>query len=105
QFLVEKQVGQLYRVAKQDDISVIAFGLKVDFRGQLFPGSKRLLEVADNIEKLPTMCSCGSQAEFNTRSVDGNYVFEGDQVVIDGEQAVTYDSVCGSCYMKNGGII
>lgn len=105
QFLSEEQVGQLYQVAKEDEISVIAFGLKTDFRSRLFPGSQRLLELADNIEKLPTMCRCGSQAEFNTRKINDSYVFEGSQVAIDGEQAVTYDSLCGSCYVKEGGSV
>lgn len=105
QFLNDEQIGQLYQVAKEDEISVIAFGLRTDFRGKLFPGSMRLMEVADNIEKLPTMCRCGSQAEFNTRKIDDVYVFEGSQVAIDGEQAVTYDSLCGSCYVKEGGNI
>ena len=105
QFLQETQIGDLFKIAKLDDISVIAFGLKMDFRSKLLSGSERLLELADNIEKLPTMCLCGSQAEFNTRKVDGQYVFEGEQVAIDGEHSVTYDSLCGSCYMQEGGII
>lgn len=105
QFLTREQIGQLFEVAKVDDISVIAHGLRTDFRTDVFPGSQRLLEIADNIEKLPTMCFCGSQAEFNTRRVDGNYVFDGNQVAIDGEGHVTYDSLCGSCYLQNGGTI
>lgn len=100
QFFTASQVDQLLKLAKIDNISVIAYGLRADFRSQLFPGSTRLFEVADNIEKLPTMCHCGNQAEFNTRMLDGAFVFEGDQVAIDGEQAVTYDSLCGSCYLK-----
>ena len=99
QFLHEQLVDQLYEVAKLDDISVITFGLRADFLTKLFPGSKRLFEIADNLEKLPTMCRCGSQAEFNCRQVDGEFVFEGEQVAIDGEQAVTYDSLCGTCYL------
>lgn len=51
------------------------------------------------------MCLCGSQAEFNTRKTNGNYIFEGSQVAIDGEDSVEYDSLCGSCYMQKGGII
>ncbi len=100
QFLRPKQVEELFDIAKQDDTSVIAYGLRADFRTELFPGSKRLLELADNIEKLPTMCRCGSQAEFNCRKADDQYVFEGAQVAIDGEQAITYDSLCGSCYTE-----
>lgn len=98
QFLSEEQIDQLFDVAKLDKISVIAYGLRADFRRELFPGSKRLFELADNIEKLPTMCRCGSQAEFNCRKVGDSYVFEGDQVAIDGEETVAYDSLCGNCY-------
>lgn len=105
QFLTEKQISQLFHVAKDHGISVICYGLRADFRNQMFPGSKRLFEVVDNIEKLPTMCFCGSQAEFNTRKVNGKYVFEGDQVAIDGEDAVDYDSLCGRCYIREGGTI
>ena len=105
QFLTEAQISQLFRLAKNHDISVICYGLRADFLTHTFPGSKRLFEVADNIEKLPTMCFCGSQAEFNTRKVGGGYVFEGDQVAIDGEQAVEYDSLCGKCYQREGGRI
>lgn len=99
QFLQPEQVDQLLEVAKLDSTSVIAYGLRTDFRRQMFPGSKRLLELADNIEKLPTMCNCGSQAEFNTRKENGKYVFVGNQVAIDGEASVTYDSLCGKCYL------
>lgn len=105
QFLTPAQVSQLYRLAKDNDISVICFGLRADFRNHMFPGAKRLFEIVDNIEKLPTMCFCGSQAEFNTRKVDGVYVFDGDQVAIDGDGEVTYDSLCGTCYVREGGVI
>ncbi len=99
QFLTPEQVDQLLEIAKFDDVSVIAYGLRADFQSKMFPGSKRLMEVADNIEKLPTMCICGSQAEFNTRIIDGRYVFSGDQVAIDGLDA-TYNSLCGKCYLS-----
>jgi thymidine kinase len=99
QFLSAKQVDQLFDVAKQDDISVIAYGLRTDFQTSLFPGSTRLLELADNLEKLPTMCRCENQAEFNCRKIGDAYVFNGDQVAIDGEEAVTYTSLCGTCYL------
>lgn len=104
QFLSPEQISQLYALAKQHDISVICYGLRADFQTKLFPGSQRLLEVADNIEKLPTMCFCGAQAEFNTRKVDGKYVFSGDQVAIE-KGDVTYDSLCGRCYVREGGVI
>lgn len=105
QFLNEAQISELFRLAKNHDISVICYGLRADFKTEMFPGSKRLFEVADNVEKLPTMCFCGSQAEFNTRKVNGKYIFEGDQVAIDGKDEVQYDSLCGICYQNEGGII
>lgn len=98
QFLRPAQIDQLFEVAKQDNISVIAYGLRTDFRSKLFPGSMRLMELADTIEKLPTMCRCGSQAEFNCRQINDTFVFEGEQVAIDGEGDVTYSSLCGTCY-------
>lgn len=105
QFLTPEQISQLFHIAKFHDISVICYGLRADFKTQMFPGSRRLFEIADNIEKLPTMCFCCSQAEFNTRKIDGEYVFDGDQVAIDGEQSVEYDSLCGRCYIERGGTI
>ncbi|MDN5687976.1 MAG: thymidine kinase [Brachybacterium sp.] len=102
QFLDPAQIDQLFRIAKQDGISVICYGLRTDFRTATFPGAQRLFELADNVEKLPTMCRCGSQAEFNCRLVDGRYVFEGDQVAIDEARTgtVTYVSLCGPCFMQ-----
>lgn len=99
QFLTPDQVEQLLSLAKVDGVSVIAYGLRADFLSQLFPGSRRLFELADNIEKLPTMCRCGNQAEFNCRKINGTFVFQGDQVAIDGEGDVTYESLCGVCYL------
>jgi len=107
QFLSEAQIDQLHEVALLDDTSVIAYGLRTDFQRNMFPGSKRLFELANVIEKLPTMCRCDKQAEFNCRKIDGEYVFDGDQVAIDGDvtggikqQEVTYDSLCGTCYLE-----
>jgi thymidine kinase len=107
QFLEPQQIDQLYEVAKLDDTSVIAWGLRTDFQSNLFPGSKRLLELADIVEKIPTMCRCDKQAEFNTRKIGDRYVFDGAQVAIDEEHAetddsqkVTYDSLCGTCYLE-----
>jgi thymidine kinase len=99
QFLTPAQIDQLYQVAKSDGVSVICYGLRTDFLTRVFPGSLRLFELADNFEKLPTMCRCGSQAEFNCRMAHGHAVFEGDQVAIDGAALITYESLCGSCFM------
>lgn len=105
QFLTSAQISQLFHIAKEQDISVICYGLRSDFRNQMFPGSRRLFEVADNIEKLPTMCRCGRQAEFNARRLNGKFVFSGDQVAIDGEAEIDYESLCGQCYIAEGGVI
>lgn len=98
QFFTPTQVDQLWGIAKDDGISVIAHGLRTDFRGELFPGSKRLFEVADTLKELTTMCSCNQQARFNARKVDGEFVFSGDQVAIDGEGDVSYESICADCF-------
>ncbi|MDP3442856.1 MAG: thymidine kinase, partial [Ignavibacteria bacterium] len=70
QLLTEKQIDQLFNIAKHDNISVIAYGLRTDFLSDLFTGSKKLIALADNIEKIPTMCRCGSQAELNCRKIN-----------------------------------
>lgn len=100
QLLTENQIDQLFNIAKHDNISVIAYGLRTDFLSSLFAGSKRLLALADNIEKIPTMCRCGSQAEFNCRKIDNQFVFNGNQIAIDGESNITYESLCGVCYLN-----
>lgn len=100
QFLTPSQIDQLYEIAKLHDISVVAYGIRTDFQTNVFPGSKRLLELADSISKLVTMCRCGNQAEFNCRQIDGEFVFDGGQVAIDGDGTVTYTSLCGLCYYK-----
>jgi len=103
QFLTESQVDQLYELAKKHEISVIAYGLRDDFTTKLFDGSKRLFELADNIEELPAMCRCGSQAKLNARKIDGKFVFSGSQVAIDEEHAggsITYEALCGKCYLE-----
>ena len=98
QFLSEKQVNELFIFSKLTNIPVICYGLRSDFRSELFPGSKRLFELADNIEELYTICRCGKKARFNARIVNGEFTLEGNQVAIDGE--VNYESLCGKCYLK-----
>lgn len=98
QFLSEKQVDELFVFSKLTSIPVICYGLRTDFRSNLFLGSKRLFELADNIEELYTICRCGKKARFNARIVNGVFTLEGDQVAIDGE--VNYESLCGRCYLK-----
>ncbi|HWM35240.1 MAG TPA: thymidine kinase [Pseudolysinimonas sp.] len=103
QFLGEAQVDDLLRIAIIEDVPVLAYGIRTDFQTVAFPGSRRLLEVAHSLEELKTICRCGRKAVFNTRKVDGRYVFDGDQVAIDGAAQVSYDSLCGACYLEESG--
>ena len=97
QFLSESQVEELFVFSKLTNIPVICFGLRCDFRTNLFPGNKRLFELADEIEELYTICRCGRKARFNARIVNGEFTLDGDQVAIDGD--VEYESLCGKCYL------
>jgi thymidine kinase len=102
QFLSGDQVDDLLRIALIDAIPVLAYGIRTDFQTVAFPGSRRLLEVSHSLEELKTICRCGRKAIFNARLIDGAFVFDGDQVAIDGE-AVTYESLCGVCYLEESG--
>lgn len=99
QFLEPAQVDDLFRIAVLDNVPVLAYGIRTDFRTRAFPGSLRLLEVAHTLEELKTICRCGRKAIFNTRRVGEAVVFDGEQVAIDG-QDVWYESLCGSCYLQ-----
>ncbi|MET1154458.1 thymidine kinase [Arthrobacter sp.] len=102
QFLDPEQVDDLFRIAVMDDVPVLAYGIRTDFRTQAFPGAGRLLEIAHTLEELKTICRCGRKAVFNTRRVGGEIVFDGEQVAIDGED-VWYESLCGTCYLEASG--
>lgn len=100
QFLTREQVDQLLELTVKNNIPVIAYGLRTDFMTNSFPGSQRLFETAHTLEELKTICRCGRKAIFVGRKVNGTYVFEGDQVAIDGENQIEYESLCPSCYAK-----
>ena len=100
QFLTKNQVKELWLVAKLHNIPVICYGLKTTFKGELFEGSKALIELADVLEELVTICSCGHKAKFNVRKVNGEIVSNGNDVAIDGFENVTYEPMCGKCYIK-----
>jgi thymidine kinase len=105
QFLTEGQVDDLLRIAIVEGTPVLAYGIRTDFQTVAFPGSRRLLEIAHSLEELKTICRCGRKAVFNARKIDGRFVFDGDQVAIDGVD-VTYESLCGSCYLyESGGVL
>ncbi len=101
QFLNEKQVDELYYLSKKLNIAVLCFGLRCDFTMKPFPGSARLLAIADSLEELKTLCECGKRkATQNLRLVNDIPTFLGNQIAIDGEDHVTYKSVCGECYIN-----
>lgn len=99
QFLTKKQVEDLWFLTRNNDLTVFCYGLKTDFLTNSFPGSKRLFELADKIEEITTLCKCGNKAMFNLRMLNGNPIFDGDQISIDGFGDVTYIPVCGLCYI------
>ena len=102
QFMQPFQVDHLLRIAVERGVPVLAYGIRTDFLTHAFPGSARLLELAHSLEELKTICRCGRKALFNGRKVGERFVFDGDQVAIDGE-AVTYESLCASCYLEEAG--
>jgi thymidine kinase len=102
QFLEPSQVDDLLRIAVLENIPVLAYGIRTDFRTAAFPGAARLFEVAHSLEELKTICRCGRKAMFNSRLIDGRYVFDGDQVAIDGEE-VSYEALCAVCYLEESG--
>ena len=102
QFLTREQVDQAMEIAVLDNIPVLAYGIRTDFRTNGFPGSIRLLEIAHSLEELKTICRCGKKAMFNARLQNGKFIFDGDQVAIDGDQ-VTYESLCPNCYFEKLG--
>jgi thymidine kinase len=105
QFLTEGQVDDLLRIAIIESIPVLAYGIRTDFQTVAFPGSRRLLEIAHSLEELKTICRCGRKAMFNARKVGDRFVFDGDQVAID-QGEVTYESLCGACYLdESGGVL
>lgn len=92
QFLSPEQVRELCAVADFQDVPVMCYGLRADFRGELFPGSATLMALADDIEELKTICWCGKKATINARLLDGHVQTEGPQVFIGGNE--TYTSLC-----------
>jgi thymidine kinase len=110
QFLTPEQVDDLFRIAVEDGIPVMAYGIRNDFRTHAFPGSARLLAIAHSLEELKTICRCGRKAVFNGRVIGGRFVFDGDQVAIDegadgsaAPELTTYESLCGTCYLEESG--
>ena len=99
QFLSEAQIDQLRAVVNDCNVPVMCFGLRTDFQTRLFPGSRRLMEIADTIQEIKTICDCGAKATVNARVVDGYIVTEGAQVMLGGNDS--YIAMCHRCYVNN----
>lgn len=100
QFMKAEQIDQLFEIAVKIDIPIICYGLRTDFRTEGFEGSARILLLAHSIEEMKTICACGRKALFNGRKINGKFVFEGEQIAIDEQNNVEYESLCGHCYYK-----
>lgn len=101
QFLNKNQVFELFKITKLLEIPVMCYGLKSNFKGEFFEGSGALMIYADSLEEIVTICSCGKKARFNARKVNGDFVTDGEDVLIDGSnESVEYVPLCGECYIK-----
>ncbi len=99
QFFPDAQIDALRRIVNEHDIPVLCFGLRTDFLCHLFPGSRRLFEVADSVSEIKTVCSCGSNAIVNARiDRNGHVVTEGDQVLLGGNDS--YIAMCHRCWQE-----
>ncbi len=99
QFLLPEQIDQLREIVNDFSLPVMCFGLRTDFQTRLFPGSHRLMEIADTIQEIKTICDCGAKATVNAR-IDGNghIVTQGAQVVLGGNDS--YIAMCHKCYVS-----
>ena len=99
QFLTEAQIDQLRAIVDEHNVPVMCFGLRTDFQTKLFPGSLRLMEVADTIQEIKTICDCGAKATVNARiDGEGHIVTQGAQVVLGGNDS--YIAMCHKCYVR-----
>lgn len=99
QFFTEAQIDQLRRLVDEQNLPVLCFGLRTDFQTKLFPGSRRLFELADSITEIKTICACGSKATVNARiGPDGHIITQGAQVVLGGNDS--YVAMCHACWKK-----
>ncbi len=99
QFLTTAQIDELRSLVDEYNIPVMCFGLRTDFQTKLFPGSLRLMEVADTIQEIKTICDCGAKATVNARiDSNGHIVTQGAQVVLGGNDR--YIAMCHKCYVR-----
>ena len=97
QFLSKEQVEQLKDIS--EDYTVLCYGLLTNFKTELFEGSKRLVELADSLQEIKSICNCGKKANINVRFVAGKLTTDGDDVAIE-KGEVTYEPMCYSCFLQ-----
>ena len=99
QFFSPAQIDQLREIVDDEDIPVLCFGLRTDFLTHFFPGSQRLMELADSLTEIKTICACGSKATVNARiDAQGHIVTEGSQILLGGNDS--YVAMCHRCWKK-----
>ena len=99
QFFTPEQIDQLRELVDDDDLPVLCFGLRTDFQTHFFPGAQRLMELADSLTEIKTVCACGRKATVNARiDGDGRIVTEGAQVMLGGNDS--YVAMCHKCWMR-----
>ena len=99
QFFTPEQIDQLRELVDDDDLPVLCFGLRTDFQTHFFPGARRLMELADSLTEIKTVCACGRKATVNARiDGDGRIVTEGAQVMLGGNDS--YVAMCHKCWMR-----
>lgn len=96
QFLTKKQVEELKEVSNY--VPVLCYGLLTNFKTELFEGSKRLVEIADSLHELKSVCSCGKKSNVNARLVNGKIVTDGSEILIGGNES--YEAMCFDCFKK-----
>lgn len=100
QLLSSKKIDELYLASKIFDIPIICYGLRTNFKMKGFSGSTRLLEIADSLEEIKSICECGEIARFAGRKVNEKYTLKGEDILIDGtSSSVEYVPLCGDCYL------
>ena len=100
QFLTPEQVDQLGQIVVDYDVPVLCFGLATDFLTHMFPGSKRLFEIAESVSEIKSICHCGAKATVNARlDGEGKVVFEGEQICLGGNDR--YVAMCRRCWLNH----
>ena len=97
QFCSKQQIDQLKELTIKNKV-VLCYGLKTNFKGELFEGSKRLLEIAESIQEIKSTCRCGEKSTMNARIIDGYVVTQGQEIQIGGDES--YEGMCYECYKK-----